>query len=322
MIEKLKAALATLEKYKTGVSILNDGPDKSDEDHAHSLLVESMHLTGPAITDLRSAIAEMEAGEPVAWRYTFKTKVVRLEQRRLDFYHWEDTDWLKGEPLFTHPQPKAEPVQEPVKLWLWKNFVNGVPEYWAFDNAFPVGVDHSDPLTLGDPCGYALLKESRKGRNDIADNEVLRRVVAAEPQAKLWDSQWVNIVNDPVVQHWETSKEDAVHRAVKLTEEAMMKNASAPQAKPLTHPKCVKCGDELMSSFTNTCYACKQKADRAPCRITTDGVCEAMECFEDEQPKKPLSVLQIRDIRDTFDKDEPISLVAFARAIEAAHGIK
>jgi len=40
------------------------------------------------------------------------------------------------------------------------------------------------------------------------------------------------------------------------------------------------------------------------------------------QPKNPLSVLQIRDIRDTFDKDEPISLVAFARAIEAAHGIK
>jgi len=92
-----------------------------------------------------------------------------------------------------------------------------------------------------------------------------------------------------------------------------------PKAEP---PKCVKCGDKLMSSFTNTCYACKQKADRAPCRITTDGVCEAMECFEDEQPKKPLSVLQIRDIRDTFDKDEPISLVAFARAIEAAHGIK
>ena len=141
-----------------------------------------------------------------------------------------------------HPQPKAEPdrpveanktmdgpVHEPVKLWLWKNFVNGVPEYWAFDNAFPVGVDHSDPLTLGEPCGYALLKESRKGRNDIADNEVLRRVVAAEPQAK-----------------------------------------------PLT----------------------------------------------DAQPKNPLSVLQIRDIRDIFDKDEPISLVAFARAIEAAHGIK
>ena len=25
-------------------------------------------------------------------------------------------------------------------------------------------------------------------------------------------------------------------------------------------PKCVKCGYELMSSFTNTCYACNQKA--------------------------------------------------------------
>ena len=30
-----------------------------------------------------------------------------------------------------------------------------------------------------------------------------------------------------------------------------------PKAEP---PKCVKCGDELMSSFTSTCYACNQKA--------------------------------------------------------------
>jgi hypothetical protein len=54
-----------------------------------------------------------------------------------------------------------------------------------------------------------------------------------EPRTKLWDSQWVNIVNDQVIQQWETSKDDAVHRAVKLTEEAMAKNVT-PQSKPLT----------------------------------------------------------------------------------------
>ena len=65
---------------------------------------------------------------------------------------------------------------EPVTLWLWKNLVGGRPEYWAFDNAFPVHLDGGDPQTLGEPCGYALFKPSRKGRHDISDAEVLRRI--------------------------------------------------------------------------------------------------------------------------------------------------
>ena len=65
---------------------------------------------------------------------------------------------------------------EPVTLWLWKNFVGGRPEYWAFDNAFPVHLDGGDPQTLGEPCGYALFKPSRKGRHDISDAEVLQRI--------------------------------------------------------------------------------------------------------------------------------------------------
>lgn len=65
---------------------------------------------------------------------------------------------------------------EPVTLWLWKNFVGGRPEYWAFDNAFPVHLDGGDPQTLGEPCGYALFKPSRKGRHDISDAEVMRRI--------------------------------------------------------------------------------------------------------------------------------------------------
>lgn len=49
----------------------------------------------------------------------------------------------------------------PKVLWLWKNFVNGQPEYWAFDNKFPVNMDNEDPQTLGEPCGYAIFKQSR-----------------------------------------------------------------------------------------------------------------------------------------------------------------
>ena len=53
---------------------------------------------------------------------------------------------------------------EPQKLWLWKNFVDGKQEYWAFDNLYPVHMDGGDPQTLGEPCGYALFKPSRNGR--------------------------------------------------------------------------------------------------------------------------------------------------------------
>jgi hypothetical protein len=72
-------------------------------------------------------------------------------------------------------------MSTPKKLWLWKNFVNGRPEYWAFDNAFPVNMDNGDPQTLGEPCGYAIFKPSRQGRADVSEEEVLRRIALARP---------------------------------------------------------------------------------------------------------------------------------------------
>jgi len=81
----------------------------------------------------------------------------------------------------TLPLP-VQPVQEPVKLWLWKNFVDGKPEYWAFDNPFPIFMDSHDPQTLGEPCGYALLKPSRAGRTDVSDEQVLQDVQKALAQ--------------------------------------------------------------------------------------------------------------------------------------------
>ena len=66
-----------------------------------------------------------------------------------------------------------------MKLWLWKNFVDGKPEYWAFDNPFPVHMDGGDPQTLGEPCGYAIYKQSRPGRPDVSETEVLRRITIA-----------------------------------------------------------------------------------------------------------------------------------------------
>lgn len=65
------------------------------------------------------------------------------------------------------------------KLWLWKNFVDGKPEYWAFDNPYPCQPGGGDPLTLGEPCGYAIVKESTQGRFDVSEAEVIAAIKRA-----------------------------------------------------------------------------------------------------------------------------------------------
>jgi hypothetical protein len=69
------------------------------------------------------------------------------------------------------------------KLWLWKNFVDGKPEYWAFDNPFPINLADGDPQTLGEPCGYALFKPSRQARADWGEDQILRAIARASDSA-------------------------------------------------------------------------------------------------------------------------------------------
>ena len=64
------------------------------------------------------------------------------------------------------------------KLWLWKNFVDGRPEYWAFDNPYPCHPG-GDPMVLGEPCGYALVKESINGWPDVPEAEVIAAIKKA-----------------------------------------------------------------------------------------------------------------------------------------------
>jgi len=75
----------------------------------------------------------------------------------------------------------TSPLSE-MRLWLWKNFVDGRPEYWAFDNPFPT-IDGGDPMTLGEPCGWAILKQSENGRPDVP----LSKVEAAIKRASIED---------------------------------------------------------------------------------------------------------------------------------------
>lgn len=65
---------------------------------------------------------------------------------------------------------------QPSKFWLWKNFIGGEPQYLAFDNPYPTYLDSGDPQTLGEPCGYALLKPSRNGRPGVDENAVIERI--------------------------------------------------------------------------------------------------------------------------------------------------
>lgn len=67
------------------------------------------------------------------------------------------------------------------KLWLWMNFVDGRPEYWAFDNPYPCHfAPRGDPMTLGSPVGYAIFKESENGRPEVSDAEVIAEIKRAK----------------------------------------------------------------------------------------------------------------------------------------------
>jgi hypothetical protein len=74
---------------------------------------------------------------------------------------------------------------EPAKLWLWKNFVDGKPEYWAFDNPYPRNLNDGDPQTIGQPCGYAIFKPSRDGSNGRTEEQVLREMASVKSKPQL-----------------------------------------------------------------------------------------------------------------------------------------
>jgi hypothetical protein len=60
--------------------------------------------------------------------------------------------WVKDPP----PWPRQERRHIPPKIWLWRNG----DHYWAFDNKYPCD-ENGDPMTLGEPVGFAVFKPSR-----------------------------------------------------------------------------------------------------------------------------------------------------------------
>jgi len=107
-ITKLKAALDALEWY-----VKED--DVIENMDGNEFWVDAKRTAEKSITDLRSVIAEMEAGEPYGWHYWNNggaSVLHRGPSKRLD----ADMAVADQYPnvhhcvaLFAHAQPKAEP---------------------------------------------------------------------------------------------------------------------------------------------------------------------------------------------------------------------
>ena len=155
------------------------------------------------MTKLREAVANL-----IAVKGRHHTEIAY--QRLIEAY-----DAALAQPEQT-PQGDTAPQQEPVKLWLWKNFVDGRPEYWAFDNPYPTNLDDGDPQTLGQPCGYAIFKPSRDGSCGRTEEQVLREMksVTAPPQR-----EWQGLTDEEMFNLWvkcpaETEDRFAFARAI------------------------------------------------------------------------------------------------------------
>jgi chromosome segregation ATPase len=65
------------------------------------------------------------------------------------------------------------------RFWLFRNYVDGVPQFLAFDNPYPCYPD-GDPMTLGEPYGLAFFVESDTGR-EWSDAQVMDDIRKARP---------------------------------------------------------------------------------------------------------------------------------------------
>ncbi len=64
------------------------------------------------------------------------------------------------------------------KIWLWRNFRGGQPEYLAYDNPYPCH-PNGDPMVLGEPIGFidGGVTVAKNGRPEKSDNEVIAAIL-------------------------------------------------------------------------------------------------------------------------------------------------
>ena len=190
---------------------------KDAEDEAFDELARKQGSWGGGFK-AKQAMAADKLQEPVAWalEWTFdgEEKGRRLYDDERHCKLDAENDGGICRPLVYGYTAPPQPAQEPVKLWLWKNFVDGKPEYWAFDNPFPIFMDSHNPQTLGEPCGYAWFKPSRAGRTDVSEEQVLlgiQKALAQPAQEPDWKTmppkdaplvQWAKEQTAPPQRPW------------------------------------------------------------------------------------------------------------------------
>lgn len=85
----------------------------------------------------------------------------------------------------SHPDSRTEPQEVVERIWLWRN---GTGEYVAYRSAWPVMVGGGDPLTLGEPTGWAYLMpcdDGSAGRsNEEAEAGCLRAIASLSTPPK------------------------------------------------------------------------------------------------------------------------------------------
>lgn len=96
-----------------------------------------------------------------------------------------ESDWPEYETVWAMIEARCNGnvetgVTQADRLWLWQNFVDGKPEYWAFDNGYPCH-ENGDPITLGNPVGWAVFKPSKNGRPEVGQDELERQARQSTP---------------------------------------------------------------------------------------------------------------------------------------------
>lgn len=174
---KTKLVIIFLQKERQ-LSILNPPPEDGLYLEVEALYLSLENMTGLEGTNAIAAAltSQREATLREAVAHLRESSKIHSDPFIADtlVFAAEAIERLIGEP--------APPLQ-PAKLWLWRNFVDGRPEYWAFDNPHPMHDPavhgHGDPMTFGEPCGYALVKSSLNGRPDADEAEVVATIKRA-----------------------------------------------------------------------------------------------------------------------------------------------
>lgn len=188
----------------------------------------------------------MKAEDQSAEREAFDAQFPHLDRAmttdgwgRLKYVHEHVESIWHGWQVRAALSAREAPATEQ-RLWLWRNFVDGRPEYWAFDNPYPCVTVGGDPLTLGQPCGYAIFKASVNGRPNLSEAEVIATVTRMHAA-------------DPAPPAAKAVEMDATRAAMALALEAMqdaLEDAQLAQSEydGRTYSFCTSCGaDDLQT---------------------------------------------------------------------------